>query len=260
MCTIVNTHHVIDHYRLSVARLLLLLLLLTRSTQHIISLKLYLSLDLVTVYVTFQSQEHNILLKVFGIKHFGSDMHSSRMLSFSILWLFMLSMAPIYKGEWNEQSQQGLWELKEIGARRPNSSTWMDSPLLSMMESVGKSYFFDRLASPLLCLTICIPAQPSPIQFSAYPIILSMRRHFYPPIKTFKGPLSKRKECCFNSVVAPCLGPFFSVCTQPTLAAWLLFSSQCQAKRGPSHLLDIWQQPARTMSPLFTAPSTQSRL
>lgn len=106
----------------------------------------------------------------------------------------------------------------------------------------GKVTSLTRLAAPLLCLTICVAAQPNPIRFSSFPILLFMRWHFYPPIKTFKGPLSKRKECCFNSVVAPCLGPFFSVCNQPTLASRLMFSSQRRAKRGPSPLWDVWQQ------------------
>lgn len=104
-------------------------------------------------------------------------------------------------------------------------------------------------------LSPTIAAQPNPIQFSSFPIILSMHWHFYPPIKTFKGPLSKRKECCFNSVVAPCLGPFFSVCNQPTLASWLMFSSQLQAKRGPSHFWDIRQQRlSMDLEPSFHCP------
>lgn len=121
-------------------------------------------------------------------------------------------------------------------------------------ELVGMSYFLDRLAAPLLCLTICVAAQPNPIRFSSFPILLSMHWHFYPPIKTFKGPLSKRKECCFNSVVAPYVGPFFSVCYQPALASCLMFSSQCRAKRGPSPLWDVWQQLSTDHEPSFHCP------
>lgn len=123
---------------------------------------------------------------------------------------------------------------EESAIAKQNSSTWMDSVCSPRTQSVWMSYFLDRLAAPLLCLTICVAAQPNPIRCSSFPILLSMRWHFYPPIKTFKGPLSKRKECCFNSVVVPCLGPFFSVCNQPTLASRLMFSGEGQAKRGPS--------------------------
>lgn len=137
---------------------------------------------------------------------------------------------------------------------RPNSSTWMDSLCSLWTDLVGMSYFLDRLAAPLLCLTICVAAQPNPIWFSSFPILLSMHWHFYPPIKTFKGPLSKRKECCFNSVVAPCLGPFFSVCNQPALANCLMFSSQRRAKRGPSPLWGVWQQLSADREPSIHCP------
>lgn len=212
---------------------------------------------MLNVWGLFQSQEFNILLKVVH-KHFCSDMYPSRMLSavFSFLWLFMISVAPLRKREWNEQSQQGLWELEKISARTSDQTValgWILSALYEW-ESAGKSYFFDRLAAPSLRLTIWVAAQPSPIRLSSFPILLSMRWHFYPPIKTFKGPLSKRKECCFNSVVAPCLGPFFSVCNQPTLASRLMLSSQRQAKRGPSPLRDVWQRLSPRPWALFSLP------
>lgn len=131
---------------------------------------------------------------------------------------------------------------------RPNGSSWVD--LCSLWtESMSKSELLDRL-----CLTICVAAQLNSIQFSSFPILLFMRWHFYPPIKTFKGPLSKRKECCFNSVVAPCLGPFFSVCNQPTLASCLMSSSQRWEKRGPSSLWDVWQQFSTDQEPSFHCP------
>lgn len=138
----------------------------------------------------------------------------------------------------------------------PNSSTWTDSLCSLWTESTGKSYFLDPAGFPValsdhLCRS---SAQPNPTQSGSapFPILLFMRWHFYPPIKTFKGPLSKRKECCFNSVVAPCLGPFFSVCNQ--LASCLMFSSQRRAKRGPSPLWDVWQQLRTDHEPSFHCP------
>lgn len=155
----------------------------------------------------------------------------------------MLSVAPRCNREWNEQPQQGLGELERINARTTHQTVALGQILSALYERSrrGRVTSLTRLASPLLCLTICVAAQPNPTQSGSapFPILLFMRWHFYPPIKTFKGPLSKRKECCFNSVVAPCLGPFFSVCNQ--LASCLMFSSQRRAKRGPSPLWDVCQ-------------------
>ena len=187
-------------------------------------------------------------------------MYPSRMLSalFFILRLFILSMAPLWKREWNEQPQQGLGELEKISARTTDQTVaplgWIFS-LLSM-NGVGWQELLPWPGWLPHCSVWPSASQLSPTQSGSapFPILLFMRWHFYPPIKTFKGPLSKRKECCFNSVVAPCLGPFFSVCIHPTLASCLMFSSQRQAKRGPSPLWDVWQQLSTDHEPSFHCP------
>lgn len=84
-----------------------------------------------------------------------------------------------------------------------------------------------------------------------------MRWHFYPPIKTFKGPLSKRKECCFNSVVAPFLGPFFSACIHPTLGGGLKFFCKEATVSTLSCMTADWVRPWPILSP---AHALKSRL
>lgn len=175
--------------------------------------------------------------------------------------VYAFSGSSLKKREWNVQPQQGLGELEKISARATDQTVALGWILSALHERsrCGKVTSLTRLATLLLFLTICVAAQPNPVRFSSFPILLFMRWHFYPPIKTFKGPLSKRKECCFNSVVAPCLGPFFSVCNQPILASRCSpASAEQRGDRLPSETYD--SSSARTMSPLFTAPSTQSRL
>lgn len=180
-------------------------------------------------------------------------------LSFPFSGLFMLSVAPRCNREWNEQPQQGLGELERISARTTHQTVALGQILSALYERSrrGRVTSLTRLASRCSVwpsVSQLSPTQPNPTQSGSapFPILLFMRWHFYPPIKTFKGPLSKRKECCFNSVVAPCLGPFFSVCNQ--LASCLMFSSQRRAKRGPSPLWDVWQQLRTDHEPSFHCP------
>lgn len=110
--------------------------------------------------------------------------------------------------------------------------------------------FCPFLVSSSLSLNICVAALPDQTPFSSFPILLSMCWHFYPCIKTFKSPQFKRKECCFNSLVDPCLGPFFSVANQPAFTSCLMFSSPriisplrlvTAAQRGPCALFSLLQ-------------------
>lgn len=98
-------------------------------------------------------------------KHSSSDIYQSRcLLSFSIFRLFMPLVAPLWK---KESEIRRLNKASEScrKSENPNSSTWMDSLLL---ESVGKSYFLDRLTGLSLCLTICVAAQPNPVRFFSH--------------------------------------------------------------------------------------------
>lgn len=102
-------------------------------------------------------------------------MHPSRMLSalFSFLWVFFftLTVASLWKREWNEHPQQDLWELEKISTRTTDQTVaqlgWI---LFALYERsrCGRVTFLTRLAAPLLCLTICVAAQPNPIRFSSF--------------------------------------------------------------------------------------------
>lgn len=151
------------------------------------------------------------------------------------------------KKESNDQFQLSHWQLKKIRALKPNGSTWMDfSPLF--MNWVSREEILPRPIRWSLWPSVLRLSSSCPILF---PILLSMRWHFYPPIKTFKGPLSKRKECCFNSVVAPFLGPFFSARIHPAPSSSLKFT----IKEGT--FSPVWAVEQQMNHP-FTAPCTQT--
>lgn len=87
-------------------------------------------------------------------------------LSFPFSGLFMLSLAPCCNREWNEQPQQGLGELERISARTTHQTVALGQILSALYERSrrGRVTSLTRLASPLLCLTICVAAQPNPTQ------------------------------------------------------------------------------------------------
>lgn len=97
-----------------------------------------------------------------------------------------------------------------------------------------------RLAAQLLCLTICAAALPSPTQPNpAQPSSFSHSSFSCPDIfivllKLLRAHYLRGRNVGLIVWWLQRLDPFFSLCNQPTLAGCLMFSSQCQAKRGLS--------------------------
>lgn len=124
---------------------------------------------------------------------------------------FKLWVASLWNREWNEHLQQDLREQEKITTHQTVAQLgWMDSVCSPWTPSLWESLLswpgWLPRCSVWPSASQLSPTQPNPVQL-IFPVLLFMRWHFYSPIKTFKGPLSKRKECCFNSVVAPKLRP-----------------------------------------------------
>lgn len=130
---------------------------------------------------------------------------------------------------------------------RPNSSTaWMDSVCSLWTESLWESYFLDPAGCPITLSDHLrrSSAQPNPVQL-LFPFSFSCADIFILLLKLLRAHYLRGRNVALIVWWLQCLGPFFSVCNLPTLAS-------CSERYDSS---STW-----TMSPLFRAPSTQSRL
>lgn len=207
---------------------------------------------MVTVCAVFQSQEHKRLKKKKAV-HQTLYTYPSRMLSalFSFLWVFFFYA---YSGFSLKKGVKWASSTRPLGAgenqhshNRPNSSTaWMDSVCSLWTESLWESYFLDPAGCPITLSDHLrrSSAQPNPVQL-LFPFSFSCADIFILLLKLLRAHYLRGRNVALIVWWLQCLGPFFSVCNLPTLAS-------CSERYDSS---STW-----TMSPLFRAPSTQSRL
>lgn len=161
---------------------------------------------------------------------------------FSFLW------------EWNEHLQQDLREQEKISACTTHQTVaqlgWMDSVCSPWTPSLWESLLswpgWLPRCSVWPSASQLSPTQPNPTRFSSFsPFSFSCADIFILLLKLLRAHYLRGRNAALIVWWLQSLGPFFSVCNQPTLAS-------CSETHDSS---STW-----TMSPPFSARNTQSRL